>query len=201
VADSRGRDFFISYTAVNRPWAEWIAVQLEAAGYTTLLQAWDFRPGGDFLHQMQQATSTAGRTIAVLSPAYFGSAFGEAEWRAAFVKDPTGELGLLVPVRVQPCAPPGLLASRVYVDLVDVAEQEARRRLLTGVDELSARPKIPGLQHGGVAGGLQLDGDPLRPRPVDAGVADEEVPPAAVGHCPLHAQMTAPSLLAPEEGR
>jgi hypothetical protein len=32
VADSPGRDFFISYTGVNRLWAEWIAVQLEAAG-------------------------------------------------------------------------------------------------------------------------------------------------------------------------
>jgi TIR domain-containing protein len=67
VAQTPGRDFFISYTQVNRPWAEWIAVQLEAAGYTTVLQAWDFRPGSDFLHQMQQATTTAERTIAVLS--------------------------------------------------------------------------------------------------------------------------------------
>ena len=41
-----GRDFFISYTGVNRPWAEWIAVSLEAAGYRTVLQAFDFRPGG-----------------------------------------------------------------------------------------------------------------------------------------------------------
>jgi hypothetical protein len=31
VADSQGRDFFISYTAADRAWAEWIAVQLEAA--------------------------------------------------------------------------------------------------------------------------------------------------------------------------
>ena len=52
-------DFFVSYTGADRAWAEWIAWQLEAAGYTTLLQAWDFRPGGDFLHQMQQATSSA----------------------------------------------------------------------------------------------------------------------------------------------
>jgi hypothetical protein len=89
VAESPGRDFFISYTQVDRPWAEWIAVQLEAAGYSTVLQAWDFRPGRGFLRQMQQATSTARRTIAVLSPAYFGSKWGEAEWRAAFVKDPT----------------------------------------------------------------------------------------------------------------
>jgi tetratricopeptide (TPR) repeat protein len=151
MADSPGRDFFISYTGVNRSWAEWIAVQLEAAGHSTVLQAWDFRPGADFLHQMQQATSTAGRTIAVLSPAYFGSEFGEAEWRAAFVKDPTGELGLLVPVRVQECAPPGLLASRVYVDLVDTDEPTARRLLLAGVGESGARPTsapFPGAARG-----------------------------------------------------
>jgi TIR domain len=107
-------------------------VQLEAAGYTTVLQAWDFRPGSAFLHEMQQATSSAGRTIAVLSPAYFGSRFSGAEWRAVFAKDPTGERGLLVPVRVQECQPPGLLASRVYIDLVEVGEEEARRRLLSG---------------------------------------------------------------------
>jgi tetratricopeptide (TPR) repeat protein len=140
LADTQGRDFFISYTQVNRPWAEWIAVQLEAVGYTTLLQAWDFRPGSDFLHEMQQATTTAGRTIAVLSPAYFGSKFSEAEWRAAFAKDPTGELGLLMPVRVQECAPPGLLTSRVYVDVVDTDEPTAKRLLLASVDESGARP-------------------------------------------------------------
>jgi TIR domain len=57
-----------SYTGADQAWAEWIAEQLEDADYTTLLQAWDFRPGDDFLHQMQQATSTAQRTVAVLSP-------------------------------------------------------------------------------------------------------------------------------------
>jgi NB-ARC domain-containing protein len=43
-------------------------------------------------------------------------------------------------VRVQECEPPGLLASRVYVDLVDTDEDEARRRLLFGVDQSGARP-------------------------------------------------------------
>jgi hypothetical protein len=44
VADQPEQDFFISYTEVNRSWAEWIAVKLEAAGYTTLLQAWGLPP-------------------------------------------------------------------------------------------------------------------------------------------------------------
>jgi hypothetical protein len=38
VAQSPGQDFFISYNSKNRSWAEGIAVQLEAAGYTTTLQ-------------------------------------------------------------------------------------------------------------------------------------------------------------------
>jgi hypothetical protein len=133
-------DFFVSYTGADQAWAEWIAEQLEDAGYTTVLQAWDFRPGSDFLHQMQQATSSAQRTVAILSPAYFGSRFGEAEWRAAFAKDPTGELGLLVPVRVQTCQPPGLLASRAYIDLVDLDEPAAAARLRAAIQQGRARP-------------------------------------------------------------
>ncbi|MFB9237701.1 FxSxx-COOH system tetratricopeptide repeat protein [Plantactinospora siamensis] len=133
-------DFFISYTQSDREWAEWIAVELERAGYTTVIQAWDIRPGTDFVHEMQRASMNARRTVAVLSPAYFASGFAEAEWRAAFVKDPTGERRLLLPVRVRECAPPGMLASLVYVDLTDVDETEARARLLAAAGPDPVRP-------------------------------------------------------------
>ena len=117
---------------------------MERAGYSTVSQALDFRPGHDFVHEMQAAVSSAARTIAVLSPAYAGSRFGEAEWRAAFAADPSGERGLLVPVRVQPCHPPGLLATRVYVDLVDVDEVSARERLLAAVGPPAPHRPTPG---------------------------------------------------------
>jgi TIR domain len=55
MAPSEEQDLFISYTGVNRPWAEWIAAELGRAGYSTVLQAWDFAPGSDFVHKMQQA--------------------------------------------------------------------------------------------------------------------------------------------------
>jgi len=133
-------DFFISYTAADRGWAEWIAWQLQDAGYTVVLQAWDFVPGRDFLHEMERATSSAHRTITVLSGDYAESAFGEAEWRVAFAKDPSGEKGLLVPVKVAPCTPPSLLASRVYIDLTGKAALEARDALLAGIDGEGMRP-------------------------------------------------------------
>jgi hypothetical protein len=162
-------DYFISYTSSDRAWAEWIAWQLEAAGSTTVLQAWDFAPGSDFVHQMQQTTQQADRTIAVLSAAYFGSAFGEAEWRVAFGRDPTGESGVLVPVRVEDCDPPGLLSTLVYIDLVGLNEAAAQERLVAGLRE-GERPGRPATAPAfpGLAATTEMAG--LRPAPVFPGV-------------------------------
>ena len=71
--------FFISYTGVDRAWAEWIAWQLQEAGYTIVLQAWDFRPSTNFVQAMHEAASEAERTIAVLSPDWKQSDWTERE--------------------------------------------------------------------------------------------------------------------------
>jgi hypothetical protein len=133
--------FFISYTQADRSWAEWIAWQLEANGWTVLVQAWDFRHGGNFIVDMQRALERAARVLFVMSPDSLKSPFATAEWAAAIRQDPTGERGVLLPVRVKACEPRGLLALVVYVDLVGVASKdEARRRLLAGVSQLRAKP-------------------------------------------------------------
>ena len=54
-----GKDFFISYTGADKKWAEWIAWQLEEAQYSTVLQAWDFRPGMDFVLEMDKASQSS----------------------------------------------------------------------------------------------------------------------------------------------
>jgi hypothetical protein len=136
-ADSR--DFFISYTQTDRGWAEWIAWQLEAANYSTFIEEWDFRAGGNFVVEMDRAAKTTRRTIAVLSPDYLAANFTQAEWAAAFARDPTGAQRVLLPVRVADCRPEGLLASTIYVDLVGVDESAAKQKLLAGVS--AQRPK------------------------------------------------------------
>lgn len=134
TAPDQERDYFISYTAVDLPWAEWIAVTLEGAGYTTTFQHWDFLPGGNFVHLMHRATQACRRTIAVLSPAYLESSqFGEAEWSEAFTRDPLGEHRALIPVRIAPCEPDGLHRNRIRIDLIGVDEPTAKKRLLDGV--------------------------------------------------------------------
>ncbi|MFS8086121.1 MAG: TIR domain-containing protein, partial [Acidobacteriota bacterium] len=135
-------DFLISYNKADRAWAVWIAWQLEAEGYSTILQAWDFRPGSNFVLEMQKATETAERTVAVLSPDFLTSRFTQPEWAVAFAADPTGENGLLIPVRVRDCELKGLLPQIVYIDLVGQTEDEARLALVDGVARHRAKPKI-----------------------------------------------------------
>jgi TIR domain len=148
-------DFFISYTSADQPWAEWIAWELEAAKYTTVIQAWDFRPGGDFVLEMHEAAAAAERTIAVLSPAYLQSGFAQPEWSAAFAADPQGWERKLVPVRVEVCDPGGLLRARIYIDLVGCDVLAARKKLLAGVSGSRAKPSrapaFPGVRPEGIS--------------------------------------------------
>ena len=139
----RSRDFFISYNSADRQWAEWIAWQLEEAEYTTVLQAWDFRPGFNFVLEMQQAATEAERTIAVLSQAYLDALYTQPEWAAAFRQDPTGEKGTLLPVRVSECDLTGLWPQISRIDLVGLDDAEAKDALLAGVRRERAKPTTP----------------------------------------------------------
>jgi hypothetical protein len=133
-------DFFISYTKTDLKWAEWIAWQLEEAGFKTVLQAWDFRPGSNFVIEMQRAAQQARRTVMVLSPDYLTSLYTQPEWSAAFAKDPTGEKGILVPVRVRSCKLEGMLSQVIYIDLVELEEKTAKETLLKGIERGRLKP-------------------------------------------------------------
>ncbi|MEP7300888.1 MAG: toll/interleukin-1 receptor domain-containing protein [Caldimonas sp.] len=133
------KDFFISYNSADKAWAEWLAWQVEASGWSVVVQAWDFRPGGNFVLDMNRALTDTRRTIAVLSPSFLAADFTAPEWAATFAADPTGVARRLVPVRVRDCRPGGLLAAIVYIDLVGIRNrEEGRLRLLDG---LKARVK------------------------------------------------------------
>jgi tetratricopeptide (TPR) repeat protein len=134
-------DFFISYSGADRERAEWIAWELEQAGYSVIIQAWDFKPGSHFVIEMKKAADECERTIAVLSSNYIGAVYTHPEWAAAFVRDPTGEKGLLIPVRVEPCEVPHLLKPLIYIDLVGKTEAAARDELLSGVKRSRRKPE------------------------------------------------------------
>jgi hypothetical protein len=91
---------------------------------------------------MQEATAEARQTIGVLSPDYLSSLFTQPEWAAAFAQDPTGSRGGLLLVRVRGCSLEGLLRTIVYIDLVGLNEEDAKRTLLKGAAGGRAKPDV-----------------------------------------------------------
>lgn len=149
------KDIFISYTKADKAWAEWIAWTLEEAGLSVIIQAWDFRPGGNFVLDMQRAASGTEKTIVVLSPAYLEAQYTQPEWAAALAQDPDGKQRKLIPVRVAECQPTAMLSPIIYVDLLGLQQDDARAVLLGAFSERakpSSMPAFPGAQSSGASG-------------------------------------------------
>src|SRR3954462_7963778 len=124
----RGTDFFISHAGRDTGWAEWLAWQLQEAGYTVELDVWDWAPGEDFVARMSAALERADRLLAVCTEAYFASVFGGAELRGAFAGSATAE-GRTVRVWVDPVSLPPLYAPLIPLDLTGLDEPAAAARL------------------------------------------------------------------------
>src|SRR5687768_4382324 len=76
---------------------------------------------------MSAALESADRLLAVCTEAYFASAFGGAELRAAFAG--SAAEGRIVPVLVEPVTLPRLYAPLIYLDLTGLDEAAAAARL------------------------------------------------------------------------
>ncbi|MEV4666348.1 toll/interleukin-1 receptor domain-containing protein [Microbacterium sp. LWO12-1.2] len=139
-SDSDPRDFFISYTSADSEWAEWIAWQLELAGYTTVIQKWDFKVGSNFVIEMDKASKRAKRTLVVLSPAFLQSQYTTAEWAAAFAKDPEGQSLNVVPVLVEKTELDGLLSQIVHANLIGLSREDAAATLIAAVEPGRSKP-------------------------------------------------------------
>jgi tetratricopeptide (TPR) repeat protein len=137
--ESTMKDFFVSFNSADKAWAEWIAWTLEEAGYQVVYQHWDFRPGGNFVLEMQKAAEGTRKTLIVLSEDYLRADYTQPEWAAAFVDDPRGDKRKLIPLRVAPCSPTGLLKPLIFADLVGLSQDEAKQAVLTAVAD--GRPK------------------------------------------------------------
>ncbi|WP_219463953.1 TIR domain-containing protein [Nonomuraea rhizosphaerae] len=145
--DGRPTDIFVSYSPADTAWATWIAWELEAAGYRTMIQAWDFVPGTNFIDFMDRGVSEAQLVVAVLSRNYLTSRYGRMEWQAAMRADPDNPSNKLVTIRLEDVHLEGLLSTITWVDLLGVTDQgQARAMLLGRVREAMAgraKPEAP----------------------------------------------------------
>jgi hypothetical protein len=156
MQDLNGRrlNFFIDYADADLSWAEWIAWQLENAHYSVVYRGRDFHPGSNIVQKTQQALRTAKRLLVVLSPDYVktqaaGKTFsGLPVLGPELIKDPSGQKGQLLPVRVRLCRLRGLLSPIIPIELAGLDESQARKELLGGVNRepppIKEKPVFPG---------------------------------------------------------
>jgi tetratricopeptide (TPR) repeat protein len=155
------KDFFVSHAGADRAWAEWVAWQLEDAGYSVELDVWDWAAGRNFIAAMNGALGQCDRVVALFSAAYFEpERYTTEEWSSSLVHMPGAAAERLVPVRVDTVAAekvPPLLRPLLGPDVFGADEQAARRALLEAVAGPGRPARKPGFP--GRAGG---DG-PRRP--------------------------------------
>lgn len=175
-SEDRQCDFFVSYTKTDEAWAVWIAWIVEEMGFQTMVQAWDFRPGTNWIQKMNAGLQSCARMIAVLSPDYLKSVYGAAEWQTVWAQDAQGTDRKLLPVRVRDFKPSGLLATVVYTDFLGTDEATARGLLEEMLDRASVgrakpdvQPPFPGGQQS-----RQRPRFPGAPPPDEDAVVDSE---------------------------
>jgi hypothetical protein len=154
------KDFFISYNRHDKQWSEWIAWTLEEAGKRSLWKYETFNRW-QLCAVYGQSVQEAKQTIA-----FFLNTFSKQTMCA-----PNGQRRLLKTAGTtahphsseggRVCAQKGLLKQLVYVDLVGVAEAEAKQRLLDGLKERAKPDQAPSFPGTATPQAERVEPDPV----------------------------------------
>jgi hypothetical protein len=110
------RDYFISRSSVDAAFASWIGKLIAAQGKTYVDQSEHFGHE-DFMNAMHRAFLSGARVVALYSQSYLDSKYCVHEATQALKGDPANEQQRLIPLRIEPCAPLGML-DITYTDLL-----------------------------------------------------------------------------------
>ncbi|MFD4142350.1 FxSxx-COOH system tetratricopeptide repeat protein [Streptomyces sp. NPDC058572] len=144
-----GGRVFVSHAGADRAWAEWVAWQLQDAGYEVELDCWDWGAGDNFVLKMNEALGS-GRMLALFSEAYFDpERFTTQEWTAVVAAKEK-----LIPLRLDAASAPQVLRPLIAPSLEGLEVDEARRVLLEAV----AGPRRPDGEPAFPGGGGRLRG-------------------------------------------
>jgi hypothetical protein len=122
-------DIFVSYTSNDRDWAFWIGQQLERLGHLAHIHEWEIEAGGNIPAWMQERQDEADHTLCVISNAYLSRPYSSWERQAAQWAAASDRPNFMLPVFVEDCKAPTMLAPFKRCDLFGLNENEASERL------------------------------------------------------------------------
>ncbi|MDX3612857.1 FxSxx-COOH system tetratricopeptide repeat protein [Streptomyces europaeiscabiei] len=157
------KTFYVSYAATDRLWADWIVTVLRAVGYEATLapiESDDLTVTSATPTALEHTLAGEGRMLVLLSPRYVALPPAREIWHQTSRRDPAGQIGMVVPLRVDDSPPSSEFASPPAVSLAGVSAEEAVARLLTAVDRGGSAE--PGSRSGaaGLAAAARIPGTP-----------------------------------------
>jgi tetratricopeptide (TPR) repeat protein len=122
-------DIFVSYTSSDRDWAFWIAQELEKLDHTAHVHDWEIGAGGDIASWMEDRHDKADNVLLVVSEVYLSKSYSRWERLAAQWAAAGDRPNFALPVLIENCKLPTLLAQIKRCELFGLVEEEARTRL------------------------------------------------------------------------
>jgi TIR domain len=120
---------FVSYTSQDREWANWIGLELEALGHVAHIDNWEVSAGGNIMAWMEKRHDEADHLLCIVSETYLKKPYSSLERQAGQWAAVTTRPNFVLPVFIEPCEAPTLLAPLKRCDLYDLGEKDARARL------------------------------------------------------------------------
>jgi tetratricopeptide (TPR) repeat protein len=122
-------EIFVSYTSKDRDWAFWIGQELEKLGHVARLHDWEVSAGGNIMAWMDERADKAERVLCVVSSRYLEQPYSALERHGAQWAAASKRPNFLLPVFIESCEAPILMAPLKRCDLHGLKEVEARARL------------------------------------------------------------------------
>jgi hypothetical protein len=107
------RDYFISRSTVDAAFAGWIGKRPQGKTYVDQSEHFGHE---DIMNAVHKAFLSGARVVALYSQSYLDSKYCVREATEALKGDPANEQQRLIPLRIEPCAPAGML-NVTYTDL------------------------------------------------------------------------------------
>jgi hypothetical protein len=135
-------DIFVSYTSSDRLKAFWIGQELMKLGHTPRIHEWEISAGGNIPAWMEKRHHDADHVLFVISKAYLAAPYSNWERQAAQWASADKRPNFALPVFIEDCEAPTLLAHIRRCDLHGLSEVEARAAL-AGYLAPAAMPSVP----------------------------------------------------------
>src|SRR5574342_734262 len=122
-------DVFLSHNSKDKPVVLELANRLKQDGLRVWLDEWEIQPGDKIGLKIQQGLERSHTLLMVMSQAYFASEWSTLEHHTLLFRDPTNAQRRFIPLLIEDCKLPDVIAQFAYVDWRQKSE-EAYARLL-----------------------------------------------------------------------